>query len=221
MVNMQWVPFSNSHDGDGFTQLISEKNGTALFGAWVLIVQVASKCTPRGTLLRSNGDPHDFDSLARMTRGDKKVFQTSIKVLIKIGWIEEIDAKTPMQEGAGSPHPTDEEGKEGIEGNGIEGNEPLSVRFDFLNDENFSLDWNNYVKSRKGKMTDRAKELALMQLHKQPIATAISMLQESIKNGWKGLFEPKGQNNGTDSELEAARERIRLRKAGYNQGSAG
>ena len=125
---MQWVPFTNSHDGDGFTQLMSRKNGTAIFGAWVLIVQVASKCNPRGTLLRSNGKPHDFETLARMTRGESKIFEESIKTLKEIGWIEEFDQISQPAggcgESAGSPHPTDEEGrKEGTEGterNGME-----------------------------------------------------------------------------------------------------
>lgn len=122
MKNMQWVPFPNSHDSDGFTILMEEKNGTALFGAWVLMVQVASKCHPRGTLLRTNCEPHNSASLARMTRGDKKVFEKAIKLCLEIGWIEEIEpVSTKPQEGAGTPQesvarvPRRKEGRKGIE----------------------------------------------------------------------------------------------------------
>jgi len=52
---MRWVPFPNSHDGDGYTELVEHKNGPAHLGCWVAIVQVASKCDTRGTLLRGGG----------------------------------------------------------------------------------------------------------------------------------------------------------------------
>ena len=45
---MRWVPFPNTHDGDGYTQLVSGEEGAAMLGAWVACVQVASKCDPRG-----------------------------------------------------------------------------------------------------------------------------------------------------------------------------
>lgn len=103
--NLAWVPFPNSHDGDGFTQLISERDGTALFGAWVLIVQVASKCDPRGTLLRSNGAPHDSASLARMTRGTEKHIRQALITCEEVGWIEEIGSESTIpHDDATIPH---------------------------------------------------------------------------------------------------------------------
>jgi hypothetical protein len=118
MVRMEWVPFPNKHDGDGFTELMDHPDGVTHFGAWVLIVQVASKCglpagrcgigaVPRGTLLRATGKPYDAKSLARVTGADEKVFAEAIPRLLSIGWLEEIPeirVETAIpQEGAGAP----------------------------------------------------------------------------------------------------------------------
>lgn len=122
---MQWVPLKNSHDTDSYTQLMEKKNSMALFGAWVLIVQVASKCHPRGTLVRSNGKPHDCDSLARITRGEAKVFSQALKVLCEIGWIVEIGQKSTIPLGCPESAPSCPESaieEKGREGNRIEGN---------------------------------------------------------------------------------------------------
>ncbi len=49
---LDWFPMRNKHDGDGFTELLDHPNGIAHYGAWVLILQVASKC--REVALRCN-----------------------------------------------------------------------------------------------------------------------------------------------------------------------
>lgn len=71
-------------------------------------------------------------------------------------------------------------------------------RFPFLDDSEFKRDWEEYLKSRKKKATDRAKELSLVKLHKFPIPTALKMLQRAIEGGWTGIFElkeePKNRN---------------------------
>ena len=52
---LDWVPLPNKHDGKGYRRLIALENGPALFAAWVLIVQVASKCPQRGVLADEDG----------------------------------------------------------------------------------------------------------------------------------------------------------------------
>ena len=89
---MDWVPVPNKHDGDGFTELLDHPEGLSHYGAWHLILQVASKCEIRGTLLRDGAvggkRPHTPESLARITRGDEKTFKVAIDRLVSIGWIE-------------------------------------------------------------------------------------------------------------------------------------
>ena len=41
---MAWVPMPNKMDGDGYTELLDHPNGPAHFGAWVAIVEIASRC---------------------------------------------------------------------------------------------------------------------------------------------------------------------------------
>jgi hypothetical protein len=49
---------------------------------------IASKCSPRGILIRSSGEPHDAFSLSRMTGLPVENFAPAITRLLKIGWLE-------------------------------------------------------------------------------------------------------------------------------------
>ncbi|MBZ5585683.1 MAG: hypothetical protein LAQ30_26485, partial [Acidobacteriia bacterium] len=91
---LNWVPIPNRMDGDGYTELVDHPNGAAHLGAWVAIVQVASRCTPRGALMRESGQPHNAESLARITRLPVDVFAEATLRLLKIGWLEEIPQNT-------------------------------------------------------------------------------------------------------------------------------
>lgn len=129
---LAWVPFPNKHDGDGYTELLLHKDGAAHYGAWCALVQVASKCDPRGTLLRDGARPHTATSLSRMTHVPEAIMQSALNRLVSpIGWIEVVPdpvsdkGLTEMShEGATPPHlPASrvraQEGK-GMEGNGTE-----------------------------------------------------------------------------------------------------
>jgi hypothetical protein len=167
---MAWVPMPNKMDGDGYTELLDHPNGAAHFGVWVAIVEIASRCglSPvdydaagrcgktageceghagarirRGTLVRDNGKPHDFNSIFRLSRMPIEILKEVIPRLISLGWLEEIplssilesDSYNKPQEGAGKsqelanvPHEgeflTRARGTErnGTERNGIERN---------------------------------------------------------------------------------------------------
>lgn len=141
---MAWIPIPNKHDGDGYTMLVCRKNGAALLGAWLVILQVASKCNPRGTLMRDASVPHDAHSISRMTRIPAEVIEEALQVCChECKWLEimapQEGAATP-QEGAATPQVGDEEqkGREGKGKKGMEGNSPAA-----LNDE-------QYLESLKG-----------------------------------------------------------------------
>lgn len=129
---LRFVILPNKHDGDGYTELLDHPNGAAHYGAWVAIVQVASKCDVRGTLLRDGDRPHDPASLCRLTRLPEKVFREALPRLAQIGWIEplplqnQVDSEIP-QESAGlsaaeyrTPPPESAIEQNGIEEKGIE-----------------------------------------------------------------------------------------------------
>ena len=65
--HLSWVPVPNKHDGEGYKTIMSEPDGLEIYGCWHLILQVASKCNPRGTLVRADGTPHTAKSIAVKT----------------------------------------------------------------------------------------------------------------------------------------------------------
>lgn len=88
---MDWVPIPNRMDGDGYTELLDHANGAAHFGAWIAMIQIASRCETRGTLLRDGARPHDAISMARISRIPKEAFTEALPRLLSIGWIELFD----------------------------------------------------------------------------------------------------------------------------------
>src|SRR5690554_808277 len=76
--NLRAVQIPNSHDGERYAYLMLQDNAPVLFTAWILLLQVASRCHPRGTLVRDNGQPHDARSLAIKTRGKVEWFEAAL-----------------------------------------------------------------------------------------------------------------------------------------------
>jgi hypothetical protein len=124
--HMEWVPIPNKLDDDGYVDLVDHPNEAAHLGCWLGIVEVTSKCRPRGLLIRDNGSPHTPDSLARLTRLPAEIFREVIPRLIVIRWLESIpqagavtahDSAETTHESAESLRPSDY----GREGKGMEG----------------------------------------------------------------------------------------------------
>lgn len=118
--HLDWIPVPNKQDGDGYTLLVDRPDGAEMLGAWLAILQVASKCGVRGTLLRDSATPHDSASLARITRLPKNVFDKVLSVLVEeCKWVEYIDdSSNPAQ----IPHiPAPNCGLVTMEGKGREG----------------------------------------------------------------------------------------------------
>lgn len=86
---LSWVAVPNKHDGKSYRRLMRREDGPTLYGAWVLIVQVASKCPTRGVLADGDG-PLTPEDLAVKTDCPVELFETALKVLAspEIRWIE-------------------------------------------------------------------------------------------------------------------------------------
>jgi uncharacterized phage protein (TIGR02220 family) len=120
---LNWVPIPNKMDGDGYTQVMDHEQGMMVFGAWILMVEIASKSNPRGLLLRSGLKPHDAGSLARMSRRKVEEFEIAIPALLDIGWLGSKDfTEDQLRVLSEDPAPPGEEVP--MEGNGPEGNGP-------------------------------------------------------------------------------------------------
>jgi hypothetical protein len=106
--NMSWFPLPVKLNGDGFTLMMEEKDGVTIFGCFIILLEIASTCNPRGTLIRSNGEPHDSRSIMRLSRMNVRdcdrclqFCSTTLKWLI----CEEIENPAPIaHEGAAIAH---------------------------------------------------------------------------------------------------------------------
>jgi uncharacterized phage protein (TIGR02220 family) len=93
---LDFVLIPNRHDGESFSEIMQQKDGAKIFAGWVLILQVASKCDPRGTLLRDSGTPlrpgarpHNSTSLSLKTRAPKEWFDLAFSFLEEnTDWLE-------------------------------------------------------------------------------------------------------------------------------------
>lgn len=85
------VCISNDITNLGFLQIMNEPDGLEILGIWTFLLQVASRCTPRGTLWARNSYPHTAESLALLARKDIHRLSTGIQYLINLGWIENYD----------------------------------------------------------------------------------------------------------------------------------
>lgn len=86
--SMTWVPTPCKHDGKSFRRIMLMPDGAAIYGAWMLIVQIAAKSPVRGVLADTDG-PLDASDLAVKTGCPESVFERALSVLCsnKIGWI--------------------------------------------------------------------------------------------------------------------------------------
>jgi hypothetical protein len=197
--DLTWVAIPNRHDGENFTNIMQHKKGDTIFAAFVLMVQVASKCSPRGTLIRDNGTPHTDSSLSAKCRAPKEWFCFALEYLEKeTDWLDVKDFAAPEQlpiiVPTASCQAGDEEGKEGKkEGNGKETVETLKISTVF--DE-----WNDHHDLTKCLLISDKRRTALNQRAKDSFFVthwrdALSRIMKSDfcmgrnARGWKANFD--------------------------------
>jgi len=217
---MTWVAMPVKQDGDGYTELLEHPHGASHFGAWVAIVQIAARCDPRGTLVRDGGKPHDSVSMSRMSRIPSKILDAAIERLVSVGWLEVCGMS---QEGAIISHQgatTSQEGatiqdstRQNRTGQNKTKHRPETVGFPgVLDTDAFKAawaEWTQYRTERKAKLTATTIKKQLAKLEKLGHDGAIAAIEQSIVNGWVGLFEVGG---GKRTAQETPQER-RARKA--------
>ena len=215
MKNMRWVPIPNSFDGGRISELI-ERGGPDFYAAWCALVLVASRCTPRGTLIRRSGSALTPEALATRTNLPAACFESMLPVakaikLIEVISIPQAPAEIPHPP-AGIPHPTAEEGrKEGTEGKeGREDSAPRSEkgrksRADRLKAFMQALPESHRTDAMRGTLADwvahRAnlrKPLTPQTITRQanklgalPLAEAIEALERSMTGGWTKIVTNK------------------------------
>jgi hypothetical protein len=83
----------NKQDGDGYLTLLTHDDGSSHYGVFCALVLLASKCTPRGDLVQSNGIPHTVETIARKTHHKPSLVLATLQRCLQpdIDWIEWID----------------------------------------------------------------------------------------------------------------------------------
>ncbi len=197
---MLWVPIPNAHDGEGYCQMVQGNRGAEVLGAWLACVQVASRCEPRGTLLRKSRTPHTAESLASRTRLSVTAFDEMLKRAVSedVSWMELIeipDVKEIPQAPAEIPQaPADPSffpsihsvpSKEGMQG------EKFPKEIDTPAFREAWGEWMTYRRELRKPLKETTVTRQLKFLAKQGEELAVLSIHESIRNGWQGLFEPK------------------------------
>lgn len=111
---LSWVAIPNRHDGKGYRRLMRRENGPALYAAWILIVQVASKCPKRGVLKDADG-PLTAEDLEMKTDCPAKLFAEAIQVLSsqEVAWLLRVDSdSTPLRTRRNERNGQDEQDKQ-------------------------------------------------------------------------------------------------------------
>jgi len=83
-----WFPALNDLGADWYAELVAHDEGAAQLGVWYALLMVASRATPRGGLVRGDGQAHTAESLARVTRLSEPLVKAAIERLLQIGLIE-------------------------------------------------------------------------------------------------------------------------------------
>lgn len=104
--HLLWVATPNTHDSVGYRRLLKHPQGMAHYGAWNLILQTASKCSPRGLLAFGRAgrrEDHTAETLADVTGGSESIIREAISRLLEIGWLEECPAESLQSAGQALP----------------------------------------------------------------------------------------------------------------------
>lgn len=83
-----WVPIPNRHDGKSYRRIAAHPEGVAVFAAWILILEAASKMPERGVLADEDG-PLDSEDLSAMTGFPASIFDSAFNLLTqeRFGWL--------------------------------------------------------------------------------------------------------------------------------------
>jgi len=126
---LDWVPVPNKMEGAGYTELVDHPNGAAHLGAWLAILEIASRQTVRGNLPESSTGT--AKALARISRLPVSIFEEVLPRLAAIGWVEQLTQENQQPDEI-RQIPTDDaenpplKGKGKGKGNGTEGEKDIA-----------------------------------------------------------------------------------------------
>lgn len=91
--NSGLIKVNNKHEGKEFNRIIAHEERDTLFATWILILQISSKCAPRGYLVDSDTmEPLDPEDMSASTGFPVRNFEIALAFFSskKVGWIEKV-----------------------------------------------------------------------------------------------------------------------------------
>lgn len=209
-----WVAVPNSHDGSGYRRVAAHEHSIELFTAWILILEVASKCEPRGTL-RKDGRPINSQDLADKTGFPSSIFELAFQELAndRIGWLTVVDLNSKCISEPESPvatstlldassvlpvHPA-VAGQKGTERNGTEGTE--GTEKGFVADATVDSD---VTKSRPVKRFN-------------PLSLALPFVDTEFRDAWEEWVRYRRERKAALTETGAKRQLKTLKEMGHDR----
>jgi len=225
--SIRFITIPNKQDGKGFNRICRDKSGCEIFTAWIMILQVASKLPERGLLVDEQGALTSED-LSLMTRFDEKIFDKAFKFLSdsKIGWLEKIECPKELnisgRKSESIPLNPDEsqeipKSPTITEQNRIKQNKTKKGKPDkwaslpeILNTQLFKDKWEEYEEYRRSVKIKKLQPTSVVKqwnkISAWGLADAIESIDQTIANGWQGLFEPQVKPKPKQSELPCVSE---------------
>ncbi len=173
LINTHWVPIPNRMDNEGYTELVDHPNAAAHLGAWVALLQIASRQKTRGTFPWDKVDITRV--LARISRLPVELFNEVLPRLESIGWIECFEQVEEIPHPvAGIPHPVAPRAhaRKGTEGNRTEQNRTENRRRQDL-DSTLPVKAKPSVKDEKNDDDDKPKVKTVYATEKDELAALI------------------------------------------------
>lgn len=101
---MDWVPIPNRMDKASYVRLVSHPDGAAHLGAWLAIVEIASRCDKRGTLIQ-DGIPLTPHDLAAISHLPASIIEAAMhRLCSEVGWLEIDPQSIENKDAAPIPH---------------------------------------------------------------------------------------------------------------------
>ena len=93
---MKWVAVPVDFSNKGYKKLMRRKDGSEIFGAWIVLLELASKDPHRGELRDSDGD-YSYEDMELITECPLKTLKKTISVLCQetFGWLRETSGCLP------------------------------------------------------------------------------------------------------------------------------
>jgi hypothetical protein len=194
MKRTNWFPAPNDLSSDRYVGLVHHEHGAAHLGVWVAVLMVASRAVPqRGLLAKDDGEPHNAESLALVTRLPGALVEEALQRMLRLRLLELAGPEgspndTPPHPDAGNPQGPAASPQQGaVEGKGREHHHQEEKRTE-----------------KKGTRTEpKGTERAREELTTEGLEASVNTAAASSQNGDDADENPRVEYASPEDELKA------------------